>query len=151
MSERTRILFVCSHNSARSQMAEAFLNLEALPGYVAESAGLEAGTLNPYVVRVMQELGVDLSGKQPRRVFDLVRQGKLYGHVITVCDTQTAEKCPVFPGITTRLHWSFEDPSTFTGTEEERLERTRQIRDQIRERVREFARSLESPETRKEE
>lgn len=148
MSGNINILFVCSHNSARSQMAEALFNMEEVPGYVAESAGLEAGILNPYVVLVLRERGVDITGKTTRRAFDLVRQGRLFRYVITVCDERTAERCPIFPGFTNRLHWSFEDPSTFVGTEDAILEKTRQVRDQIHERVRDFIQNLEVPARR---
>lgn len=132
------ILFVCIHNSARSQMAEAFLNHFDGQCLVAESAGLEAGKLNPYAVKVMQEVGIDISQKGTQEVFDLFRQGKLFQAVITVCDAASAEGCPVFPGMVRRLGWSFSDPSAFTGTEEERLEQTRQVRDEIKNAVLSF-------------
>jgi arsenate reductase len=129
------ILFVCIHNSARSQMAEAFLNHYDGQCLIAESAGLEAGKLNPYAVKVMQEVGIDISQKGTQEVFDLFKQGRLFQAVITVCDEASAEGCPVFPGVVRRLGWSFPDPSTFTGTDEEKLEQTRQVRDQIKEAV----------------
>ena len=132
---KKKVLFICVHNSARSQMAEAWLNKLCPDFFVAESAGLAPGTLNPLVVDVMQEVGIDISGKQTRGVFDIFKAGKLFSYVITVCDETSAEKCPIFPGPTTRLHWGFPDPSTLTGSEEERLEGTRKIRDQIRARV----------------
>lgn len=129
------ILFVCIHNSARSQMAEAFLNHYDGKCLIAESAGLEAGKLNPYAVKVMQEVGIDISKKGTQEVFDLFKQGRLFQAVITVCDEASAEGCPVFPGVVRRLGWSFPDPSGFTGTEEEKLEQTRQVRDQVKEAV----------------
>lgn len=129
------ILFVCIHNSARSQMAEAFLNHFDGQCLIAESAGLEAGKLNPNAVKVMQEVGIDISQKGTQEVFDLFKQGRLFQAVITVCDEASAEGCPVFPGVVRRLGWSFPDPSTFTGTDEEKLEQTRQVRDQIKEAV----------------
>jgi arsenate reductase len=133
--EKTRVLFVCVHNSARSQMAEAFLNSLAGDRFEAESAGLEAGVLNPRVVRVMKEAGIDISGKKTNSVFEFFKQERKYRYVITVCDESSGERCPVFPGKTIRLHWSFEDPSAFTGAEEEILEKTRGVRDRIRERI----------------
>ncbi len=142
MSHKARILFVCSRNSARSQMAEALFNLEDVPGFEAESAGLEPGELNPHVVTVLGETGVDISGKPTRSVFELFRQGRLYRYVITVCDETTAERCPIFPGFTGRIHWSFEDPASFAGTDAEILERTRQVRDQIQGQIREFIKNL---------
>ena len=132
------VLFVCVHNSARSQMAEAFLNKYGNEKFQAESAGLEKGKLNPYVTKVMQEIGIDISKNETKEVFDLFKQGRFYRAVITVCDEANAERCPVFPGVTKRIAWSFPDPSNFTGTEEEILNQTRQVRDGIKEKVMEF-------------
>ena len=133
-----RILFVCIHNSARSQMAEAFLNKYGKGDYVAESAGLEPGRMNPNVVKVMQEAGIDLSRKGTQGVFDLYKKGTSYNAVITVCDGASAEKCPVFSGGGKRIAWSFEDPSAFKGTEEQVLQRTREIRDEIKNAIQDF-------------
>jgi len=133
-----KILFVCIHNSARSQMAEAFLNEMGKGGFIAESAGLEPGTLNKRVVRVMHESGIDISGKGTQGVFDLLKQGKQYDAVITVCDGAAAERCPIFPGNTKRLAWSFADPSSFVGDEENVLARTREVRDDIKMHVAAF-------------
>lgn len=129
------VLFVCVHNSARSQMAEAFLKRIAGDRLQVESAGFQPAPINPLVVEVMGEIGIDLSGKKAQKVFDLYKDGRLFSYVITVCDETAAEKCPTFPGLGTRLHWSFEDPAGFTGTWEERLERTRRVREAIRSRV----------------
>jgi arsenate reductase len=133
-----KILFVCIHNSARSQMAEAFLNKYGADLFEAESAGLEPGTLNPNVVTVMQEVGIDLSGKSTRGVFDLFRLGRRYNAVITVCDKEAAERCPLFPGIVRRIAWSFKDPSTFQGNQEEILQETREVRDEIELVIKDF-------------
>jgi arsenate reductase (thioredoxin) len=133
-----KVLFVCIHNSARSQMAEAFLNKYGADVFIAESAGLEPGKMNPNVVAVMQEAGIDLSKKTTRGVFDLLKQGKSYDAVITVCDGASAEKCPIFPGSGKRIAWSFEDPSSFTGTRKEILDHTRKVRDEIEKSVRGF-------------
>jgi arsenate reductase len=130
-----KVLFVCVHNSARSQMAEAFLNHFDGDCLIAESAGLEPGRLNPRVVKVMQEVGIDISGKGTQEVFDLFKKGRLFQAVITVCDEASAEGCPIFPGVVRRMGWSFPDPSTFTGTEEEVLVQIRSVRDQIKETV----------------
>lgn len=130
-----KILFVCIHNSARSQMAEAFLNHYDGDCLIAESAGLEPGKLNPNVVKVMQEVGIDISHKGTQEAFDLFKQGKLFQAVITVCDEASAEGCPIFPGVIRRLGWSFPDPSKFTGTEQEILAQTRVVRDQIKKAV----------------
>ncbi|MBN1614652.1 MAG: arsenate reductase ArsC, partial [Deltaproteobacteria bacterium] len=114
--KKKKVLFVCVHNSARSQMAEAWLNHSCGDLFEAKSAGLEAGTLNPFAVEAMKEAGIDISHNETKAVFDLIKSGELFSYVITVCDETSAEKCPVFPGITKRLHWSFADPSSLSGT-----------------------------------
>ncbi|OGW27437.1 MAG: arsenate reductase [Nitrospirae bacterium GWC2_42_7] len=136
--EKQKVLFVCVHNSARSQMAEAFLNLLAGDRFEAESAGLEPGSLNPLAVEVMKEIGIDISQNKVKGVFDFIKSGKLFSYVITVCDETARDSCPVFPGYAKRLHWSFQDPSGLEGTYEERLEKTRQIRDEIKTRIEEW-------------
>ena len=133
-----KVLFVCIHNSARSQMAEAFLNKYGRGIFDAESAGLEPGKMNPNVVQVMQEVGINLSQKATRGVFDLLKQGNSYDAVITVCDGASAEKCPIFPGSGKRIAWSFEDPSSFKGTREEILAHTREVRNEIEKSVKSF-------------
>jgi arsenate reductase len=133
---KKRVLFLCIHNSARSQMAAAFLRQMAGDRFEVESAGFEPGKLNPLVVRAMGEIGVDISRNGTQSVFDLFKKGRMFEYVVTVCDEATAERCPIFPGVTTRLHWSFTDPSTFTGTDQERLQKTIAVRDEIRQRVR---------------
>lgn len=138
MSNKHKILFVCIHNSARSQMAEAFLKKYGGDTFVAESAGLEPGTLNPNVVKVMQEIGVNLTGKPTQGVFDLFQQGRLYNAVITVCDKEAAERCPLFPGMVKRIAWSFKDPSSFTGSPDEILQETRQVRNEIEQQIKAF-------------
>jgi arsenate reductase (thioredoxin) len=135
---RHRILFVCIHNSARSQMAEAFLKKHGRDLFEVESAGLEPGKMNPNVVAVMQEAGIDLSKKGTQGVFDLYKKGAAFDVVITVCDGASAEKCPVFAGGGKRIAWSFEDPSSFKGTREEVLQHTRQVRDEIEKAVLNF-------------
>ncbi|HTQ28794.1 MAG TPA: arsenate reductase ArsC [Puia sp.] len=130
-----KVLFVCIHNSARSQMAEAFLNQYGKEEFEAESAGLEAGRLNPNVVKVMAEVGIDISKNQTKSVFDFFKQGRRYNAVVTVCDEASAEQCPIFPGRVKRVAWSFPDPSALSGTQEEVLAETRKVRDMIREKV----------------
>jgi arsenate reductase len=132
---KQKVLFICVHNSARSQMAEAFLNLACPDYFEAHSAGLEPGALNPLAVEAMAEIGIDISKKKTQAVFDVFKSGELFPYVITVCDESSAEKCPIFPGVTKRLHWSFPDPAALTGSHKERLEGTRKIRDQIRARI----------------
>jgi arsenate reductase len=132
---KRRVLFVCIHNSARSQMAEAFLNQVCGGVFEAHSAGLEPGKLNPIVVEAMQEVGIDISGNPTKAVFDMFKSGKIFAYVITVCDEASAERCPIFPGITKRLHWSFPDPSAVQGSHEEKLAKTREIRDLIKAKI----------------
>lgn len=135
------VLFVCIHNSARSQMAEAFVNAGD-SGLRAYSAGLEAGVLNPVVVEAMREVGIDISGNRSKSVDDADIRSRDYDYVVTVCDEASAEACPIYPTRGERLHWSFADPSSFTGTFEERLARTRGVRDAIGTRVDAWATSL---------
>ncbi|MEO5359885.1 MAG: arsenate reductase ArsC [Nitrospirota bacterium] len=130
-----KVLFVCIHNSARSQMAEALLRRLGGGRYEAESAGLEPGVLNPLVVEVLQEIGIDISAKKTQGVESCINSGIKYDYVITVCDGASAQRCPVFPGGGKRLHWGFDDPSGFTGTHEERLAKTRQVRDDIQRTI----------------
>lgn len=130
-----KILFVCIHNSARSQMAEAFVNQQCEGHIQAHSAGLEPGKLNPVVVDVMQEVGIDISGNATKSVDDILASGVAYDYVVTVCDEASAERCPVFPGGGERMHWGFPDPSALAGSVDEKREETRTIRDAIRARV----------------
>jgi len=132
---KQKVLFICVHNSARSQMAEAFLNEICGDDFEAHSAGLELGKLNPLVVEAMREIGIDISRKQAQSVSEAVESGEGFSYVITVCDESSAERCPVFPGQAKRLHWSFPDPSALTGSHDERFAGTRRIRDQIRARI----------------
>jgi arsenate reductase len=132
---KKKVLFICIHNSARSQMAEAFLNQACRHEFEAESAGLEPGKLNPIVVEAMWDAGIDISGNATKAVSDFINAGRTFSHVITVCDETSAERCPIFPGVTTRLHWSFPDPSAIQGGHDEKLARTREIRDAIKARI----------------
>ncbi len=141
--KKLRVLFVCVHNSARSQMAEAWTNALFGDRIEAESAGLEPGTLNPLIVRSMSEVGIDISNKRTKSVFDLVKAGRLYSHVITVCDQASAERCPIFTGVTRRLHWSFPDPAQLDGTDDEKREAIAWIRDEIRKQVEAWVGALE--------
>jgi arsenate reductase len=116
-------------------MAEAWLNHVCGDLFEAESAGLEPGTLHPLAIEVMKEVGIDISHKKTRSVFDLVKAGRIFSYVITVCDEASAERCPIFPGITKRLHWSFPDPAAVMGTTEKKLKKVRKIRDDIKTAV----------------
>ncbi len=130
--ERAKVLFLCTHNSARSQMAEGLLRHLAGDRYEAHSAGTEATQVRPLAIRAMDEIGVDISGQESKTLERYL--GETFDHVITVCDDAN-EACPFFPGARNRLHWSFEDPSRAEGSEEERLAVFRLVRDRIRDRV----------------
>jgi arsenate reductase len=140
--KKPRVLFICVHNSGRSQIAEAFLKQIAGDHYDVESAGLEpANEINPLVVEVMQEEGIDISGNKMQSVFELFKAGKLYDHVITVCDGASEAKCPVFAGITKRWNWPFPDPAAVEGTNEEKLQQVREIRGLIKNKLLETIRN----------
>jgi arsenate reductase len=135
---KKKVLFVCIHNAGRSQMAEELLRKFAGDRFEVESAGIEPGKLNPIVIQALKEEGIDITGKQTKAVFDLVKKGNQYSFVITVCDETSAEKCPVFPGPSQRFHWSFTDPSKFQGTDEEKLIKVRQVREEIKEALKKW-------------
>ena len=145
---KTKVLFVCIHNSARSQMAEAFLNNIAGQDFKAESAGMDPGMLNPLAVRAMKEIGIDISGNKTKNVFEKYKNGELFSYVIAVCDE--AQTCPLFPGLRTKtIHWSFPDPETITGIDEEKFEKMRQLRDAIKEKIIDFIEQVRSGKTPK--
>lgn len=123
-------------------MAEAYLKELAGKEFIAESAGLEAGKLNPLAVEVMQEDGIDISANQTKDVFEFFKQGRKYDYVITVCDEASAARCPVFPGVHEKINWSFTDPSSLTGTHEEKLATTREVRDKIKVAVQDLVKQL---------
>lgn len=131
-----KVLFLCTGNSCRSQMAEGWLRHYAGDRAQVFSAGTKPAGLNPMAVAVMRERGIDISGHHSKHVNDLVKEDFLF--VITVCDS-ARETCPVFPGALYQLHWSFEDPAGATGSEEEKLQIFRKVRDEIAEQVKTFA------------
>lgn len=132
---KIKVLFLCVHNSARSQMAEAFLKKYGGDLFHVESAGLEKGKLNPLAVEAMKEEGIDISLNETKDVFEFFKEGRIYQYIVTVCDEKASERCPIFPGLNEKINWSFEDPSQFTGTWDEKLEQTRQVKDQIKDAV----------------
>lgn len=132
---RRRVLFLCTHNSARSQMAEGFLRAMAGDRFEVASAGTEATHVRPLAIHAMAEVGIDLSGHASKTLDRFV--GEPWDFVITVCDAAN-EACPVFPGAARRLHWSFPDPAAATGSEDERLAVFREVRDAIRRRLEEW-------------
>jgi arsenate reductase len=134
--KKPRVLFICVHNSGRSQIAEAYLRKIAGDHFDVESAGLKpAKEINPLVVEAMQEEGIDISQNKIQNVFELFKTGKLYDHVITVCDSAAEAKCPVFAGITKRWNWPFPDPAAVKGTEAEKMHKIREIREMIKEKL----------------
>jgi arsenate reductase len=140
---KLRVIFLCTGNSARSQMAEALLRLEAGDGFEVVSAGVEPRGVNPLTVRALAEIGIDIAGARSKAVADYV--GQPFDYVITLCD-QARVSCPVFPGHAKSLHWNLEDPAEATGSEEERLAVFRRVMAELHARVRTFvARAAVSP------
>lgn len=138
---KLKVLFICVHNSARSRMAEGLLNARCGGEFEAQSAGLEIGSgVNPLAAAAMQEIGIDITQHASQVVFDVWKAGGVFTYVITVCHESDAAGCPVFPGPTKHLHWPFRDPSKFTGTWEEKLAQTREVRDEIAAKIEEFCR-----------
>ena len=125
---KEKVLFICTHNSARSQIAEAYINRLLGDRYEAHSAGTEPSSINPYVVKVMEEVDIDLTEARPKSIEEF--RGRTFDYVVTVCD-QAKEVCPFFPGKEV-IHTSFEDPSEFEGSDEEVLEQVRKVRDEIK-------------------
>ena len=128
---KKRVLFVCVHNGARSQMAEALLNHHCGDCFEAASAGVHPGLINSLAIEVMAELGIDISRHRTKSIFEFIRQQPTFDYVITVCDESRGQHCPQFPRKTVHVQWDFPDPASFTGTRAERLARTRDVRDQI--------------------
>lgn len=136
---KDKVLFICVHNTARSQLAEELLRKHGGDLFEVESAGFKPeGEINPLVVEVLKEEGIDISGKKTKALMDLYKQGRIYQYVVTVCDGSEEQQCPVFPGMTYRLHLPFPDPSKLQGSHEEKLRKVREIRDAIRAKVLEF-------------
>jgi arsenate reductase len=135
MQDKKRVLFLCTHNSARSQMAEGLLRKLAADQFETFSAGTEATRVHPLAIEAMRDLGIDIS-RQQSKTLDAF-SGEHFDYVITVCD-RANETCPTFPRDTERIHWSFEDPTAVTGTEEQRLHAFKQTRDMIQQRLRMF-------------
>lgn len=134
--KKQRVLFLCTGNSARSQMAEAFLRKYGGDRFEVHSAGLEPSVLNPLTIQVMEEAGIDMNGHYSKPLS--LYLGKMhFGYLITVC-SRADEKCPIFPGMGQRLHWPFDDPASTQGTREERLAVFRRVRDEIEAKVKEW-------------
>lgn len=136
---KPKVLFACVHNSARSQMAQAYLEHFAGDLFEVQSAGFKPTALNPLAVEVMREDGLDISSRRAQSIFELYKCGELFDYVITVCQASQELECPLFPGITQRMHWGFDDPAALSGTRQERLAGTRIIREAIKLRVQQWA------------
>lgn len=141
---KPRVLFLCTGNTARSQMAEAFLRHYAGDRFEVHSAGFEPSVIHPLVYQVMAEVGLDLAGQYSKNIADYLSKMH-FGYLITVCDRAEA-RCPVFPGVGQRFFWPFEDPAAFQGTPEERVAKFREVRDQIAARIREWLQEIEAKE-----
>jgi arsenate reductase len=140
----TRVLFLCTGNSARSQMAEVFLRKYAGNHFEAHSAGLKPTGINPFTIKVLQEVGIDISNQSSKGV-DTYLGKVLFQYLITVCD-DADKNCPtVWPGVNQRMHWSFEDPAAFEGTDDEKLAKFREIRDLIEERIKTWLKEQDVP------
>jgi len=136
MCEKKRVLILCTGNSARSQMAEGLLRHDAGDRFEVASAGVEPSHVRPHAIEVMREVGIDISNHRSKSVNEFT--GEDFDYVITVCDNAN-ERCPLFPGNTRRIHWSFDDPAEAEGEEPEKLAVFRRVRDEIRDRLRAFA------------
>lgn len=140
--DKERVLFLCTGNSARSQMAEALLRKMAGDRFEVHSAGLDPSVIHPMTIQVLQEIGIDASGQYAKPLTTYL--GKVhFSYLITVC-SKAEQRCPIFPGIGQRLHWPFDDPAAFEGSEHDKLEFFRQVRDQIEIRIRQWLFELES-------
>lgn len=131
----SKVLFLCTGNSARSQMGEGLFRNEGGEGFEVSSAGTKPSTVRPEAIAVMKEIGIDIAGHRSKSVDEF--SGQSFDYVVTVCDN-ARDSCPVFPASTARIHWSFEDPAAVEGSEHERLAAFRRIRDQIRGKVLSF-------------
>jgi arsenate reductase len=135
MADKKRVLILCTGNSARSQMAEGLLRHDAGDRFEVESAGTKPGQVRPEAIAVMKELGIDISGHRSKSIDEFA--GRSFDYVLTVCDN-AKESCPIFPGHANRLHRNFDDPAVAQGSEEERLEMFRRVRDEIRDYLKRF-------------
>jgi arsenate reductase len=139
--EKPRVLFLCTGNSARSQMAEAFLRKHCDDRFVVHSAGLDPTQINPYTVKVLEEVGIDTSAHYAKPLTTYIGNTH-FSYMITVCG-RAEERCPIFPGMGVRLHWPFEDPAAFEGSDEEKTEKFREIRSQIEEKIKNWLAELD--------
>ena len=141
--DKVKVLFICIRNSGRSQIAEAYLKKIGGDRFEVESAGYNPGPISSLIVKVMEEDGFDLSGTKSKSAWDFFREGRFYNYVITVCDRAHEEECPIFPKPFLQLNWPYPDPESFTGTDEEKLEQARKLRDLIKARVGQFVEDID--------
>ena len=135
---KSKVLFLCVQNSARSQMAEAWLNHLCGEFFEAQSAGFEPGRLNPLVIEAMAEVGIDISANKTKSVFELFKRGAFFGYVIGVCDRRAMEKCPIFPAPVKRIDWDFADPLKPSVSAGNQMDAVREVRDRIRAKIEEW-------------
>lgn len=140
---KKRVLFVCIYNSFRSQIAAAILNKKYGNLFTAKSAGINKKDINPLAVEVMNDYGVDISQNNVNSVFDLLKREESYDYVITVCSKEAGGKCPLFTGGQKKIHWELEDPDTFSGTHQEKLEKAILLRDEIEKRIDAFVKQIQ--------
>lgn len=143
--QQLNVLFLCVHNTARSQMAEALLNALCPDFFRAYSAGVTPGELNPLAIEAMREIGIDISNNRTKAVFDLYRQGIPFQYVVALCDEARGERCPVLPGAAKRIDWPFEDPAAVHGPREQQLATMRAVRDAIRNRISAWCKEVCAP------
>lgn len=136
--KKIKVLFICIHNSGRSQIAEEYLKRIGGDRFEVESAGYRPTVLHPLIEKVMEEDGFDLSGKKTQSAWDLFKEGRLFNYVITVCDRAQEEECPLFPKPFFQLNWPYPNLESFIGTEDEKIEQARALRDSIKEKVEQF-------------
>ncbi len=138
MKKKERILVICVHNASRSQMADEYFRRFGGDLFEVESAGIKPGVLNPVVVELLREDGIDITGKKPQSVHELHAAGARYDYVFAVCDPETRDACPIFPAEKKRIHWPFPDPSKIEGDFQQKLEQVRPIQHDIRRMVQAF-------------
>lgn len=143
-SELSRILFVCVKNSFRSQIAEAIMNHKYGDHFIAESAGLNTSEIHPLAIKVMGEYGIDISNNTVNSVFDYYKEGRLYSHVVTVCSREDEKECPIFPGVKLRINWELENPEYYTGSEEEKYKKAKNLVSDIERRIDELVKYVQS-------
>ena len=138
--KKQKVLFICTRNSARSQMAAAFLNNICPDNFEAQSAGMELGGINQFAIEVMREEGIDISANKTQLVFDVLKSGIIFSYAIRVCSEAEMEQraCPIFAGPTKRLSWPFPDPAAFQGSPEAKLECARTVRNAIKKKIEEW-------------